>query len=119
MSKQNTQFAEYIIQTTNTMEQMALHKKGVRFNKAWIYPSAAPTAVTAQSLLAKGYILTQNSGDIYIGEKGDGPNICPDLLGKTDPPFKIELPPGEDKALEDLLIYGTAGDGVWIKYWHA
>ena len=110
MSKQVTQFGQYAIQAANTVEQIALHKKRVYFNKLWLYPASGMSAG----------LLTANVGDVYIGEKGDGPNVTPDILQSGDPPIKIELPQGEEKLLEEVLIQGAnVGDGVWFKYWPA
>lgn len=103
-----SQMDSYVVVTSNTVEYPFLRKSGVLFNKLWIYPGVRTSGTG---------ILAANVQNIYIGERGDGPELCPDLLSPGDLPFKIELPEGIVKSLDELLVYGTAGDGIWIKYW--
>lgn len=115
MSKQRSQFNRYNIANDNVVESIGLHLKGHLFNKLWIYPASGLTAAAS----GNGSILTVNSATVYIGERGDGPDVCVDILQPGDLPIKIELPQGEEKLIEDVLIYGTNGDGVWFKWWRA
>ena len=110
MTNVTTQFGSYTINASNTVEFIALERKHVRFNKLWIYPASAYT---------NPGVLSLNAAAVRIGERGDGPLVCTDVLNPTDYPMKIELPVGEQKKLEDVIIYGTAGDGVFFKYWPA
>lgn len=79
------------------------------FNRLWLWPSKAPTA---------GGKRTSNVGDVYVGERTDGGDYTPDVLGKDDMPMLIELPVGETKLLRDVIFQSdTAGDGLLFKFW--
>jgi hypothetical protein len=105
-----SQFDYYAIKGTNTLEFPFLHRTGINFNKLWVYPGI-------RNGISGASILTVNAGTVYIGERGDGPDQCVDILAPGDLPFKIELPQGMEKSLSELCVYGTAGDGIWVKYW--
>jgi hypothetical protein len=105
----NSQQICYTIQALNTIESVAQDRPKVVFRKAWIYPGTQGTGAT----------LTPNVGTVMIGLKSDGQEIVTDPLAKTDPPIEIELPEAtsEQLHLSDILVYGAAGDSVFIRFW--
>jgi len=109
MSIVSQQIDSYVIKANNTIEFIALGKPKAVFRKLWIYPG----------VLAADGTVTDNTGPIRIGVNGDGPKIVTDVIQSGDAPMLIEMPEatGEQMHIGDLLIYGTANDGVILRYW--
>ena len=78
------------------------------FNKLWLYPASGRTA---------GGKLVLNGASVFVGTAAIGDRVTADELAPTDLPIKIELPPGQVQKLEEVIFQGTAGDGVFFKYW--
>jgi len=91
---------------TDTIQSLAREKKKTYFTKLWLYPANG----------RDGSYLTANAAEIWVGKDGDGPQITPDAIQPTDAALKIELPVGQKMALEDILVQGTAGDGIFYSY---
>lgn len=84
------------------------------FQKLWIYP--AKSVGTAGTL----GILTPNTNAINLGKSGTTANplvqYLPDVLNTTDGPIAYELPLGQKMALAQIIVKGTAGDGVYFQF---
>lgn len=77
------------------------------FQKLWIYPAKAAVAG----------VLTANGADIRVGKSGGAATqYLPDLLTPSDLPISYELPLGQKMALSQVILKGTAGDGVFYSY---
>jgi hypothetical protein len=102
------QHGSYTILTTGAIESIGQSKPKATFRKLWIYPG-----------LPVGGVLSGNAGAVTIGKDGDGVKVVTDVLNPGDLPLKIELPEstGEVMHLSDILISGTANDGVFYSYW--
>ena len=94
-----------IIREANKVEALSDDVK-LEFSRIWIYPAKG----------ASGGRLTDNVGDVYVGKRGIGDPIASDLLAIGSAPILIELQPGEKIRLNDILVYGAAGDGVFFSY---
>ena len=101
------QHSQIDLVNSNVIQTVAANQKGFKWNKAWIYPASGIDA---------GGLLVANSADIYVGKRGAGKDCTPDLLTPTDGPIKYELPVGQVLRLEDIIVQGTAGDGVFISF---
>jgi hypothetical protein len=110
MSKVNTQAGFYKLKETDKIESLgnALANHNIRFNCLFLWP-ASGIDVTGKRVA--------NSDSVFIGERTTDRDVTPDELESDANPFKIQLPEGEEKLLKDVLIQGTAGDGVWFNYW--
>jgi hypothetical protein len=108
MSVIKEQHGSYTIQTTGQIESIAQDKPKATFRKLWIYPG-----------VPAGGVLTPNQNPVTIGKDGDGPKVVTDPININDLPLKIELPEatGETMLLQDIIISGTKGDGVFYSYW--
>jgi hypothetical protein len=106
MSTVKAQSDKYVIQNTDKIERLTTKRDPV-FNKLWIYPA---------SDVDDNGKLVANDNPIYIGERTEGADVTPDVLATDAAPFPIILPDGEKKKLNEVLIQGTAGDGVWFKW---
>lgn len=81
------------------------------FTKCWIYPASAAAAG----------LLTANANNIFIGKRGAGEPITPDILFPTDNDnritYKIEILAGQEPMkLNDVIIQGSIGDGVFFSF---
>jgi hypothetical protein len=78
------------------------------FRKLFLYP--------AKDYTVNG-LLTANANRIYWAKDGDGPKVFTDYLDTADAAVVITIPdPLPEMAFQDILIYGTAPDGVWFSY---
>lgn len=79
----------------------------IYLQKLWLYPAKS---------VAAG-ILGANTGGIHVGKSGlAATKYLPDALATTDLPIKYEFPPGQKLAFLQVLIAGTAGDGVYYQF---
>ena len=102
----------YILTGTNDIEQIAAASAAF-FQKLWLYPAKAVTAGTG--------ILTANVGNVSLGKSGAAAagkqQYCPDLLTPANiNGMSYELPLGQKMLLSQIIITGTAGDGVFYSY---
>jgi hypothetical protein len=114
MSKkiQQTNSSLFVPSAANSVEPIILDR-GLRdsiFNTLWIYPAQGIDNATKK--------LTANVGSVWIGEKTTGADVTPAELPFDGAPFPIQLPPGQNKYIRDVLIQvDNAADGVWLKWW--
>jgi hypothetical protein len=92
---------------TTTIELLHQQKGGF-FRKLFIYPCS--------SISAAGQMTQANVGSVFVGLRGDGPDVVPDVLAPTDPPLIYSLPEGQRMLIEKVIICGTAADGVFYYY---
>lgn len=77
------------------------------WQKLWLYPAKA---------LAAG-VLTANSAVVNVGKSGSlAPQCVPDPLNPTDLPMIYQLPLGQKMALEQVILKGSVGDGVFYSF---
>jgi hypothetical protein len=82
------------------------------FQKLWLYPFKSFSAGTP----------TANAGNIRLGKSGTAApgtastQYLPDLLQPTDLPIQYSLPLGQKMAIEQVIIKGTATDGVFYQF---
>lgn len=77
------------------------------FQKLWLYAGKAAVAG----------ILTANGAAINLGKSGmAATQYLPDVLNPGDSPLGYELPVGQKMHLGQILIKGTAGDGVYYQF---
>lgn len=109
MSVIKEQHGSYTIQGTGALESIAQDKPKATFRKLWIYPGVPDSSGK----------LKQNAAGVMIGKDGDGPKVVTDALAVNDLPLKIELPEGsgETMHLQDIIISGNQGDGIFYSYW--
>ena len=84
------------------------------YNGAW-----TATVVDANTL---SYTLAHEPGDMAITgtitcEYQLALNVTPDALAPADLPMKYELPLGQKMRLNDIVIQGAQGDGVFYSVW--
>jgi hypothetical protein len=77
-----------------------------KFNKLWLYPASGNI----------GGIIQVNTQSIYVGLRGPGGDVTPDLINAGDLPLKIELPDGQTMHLNEVIAQGTTGDGIFFCY---
>lgn len=97
---------EGITLATGAIDQLTVDET-LFFQKLWVYPGKAVVAG----------VITANGADIRVGKSGTAATqYLPDVLAAGDLPLKIELPLGQKMKLSQILIKGTAGDGVFYSY---
>lgn len=98
----------YVLTNTGDVEPLST-SRNVYFQKLWLYPGKAIASNA----------LTLNTNAIKIGKRGNNlagnsTTVVTDTLNPTDLPLMIQLPLGQKMSLNDVLISGTAGDGVFF-----
>ena len=102
--------ALYVIQTTGAVEYPCGAQRTATGSKIWIYPAKA----------VANNKLTANGAAIYVGKDASGiQQVCTDPLNPGDNPILYKIPLDEEgrqrrMLLRDVIITGTAGDGVFI-----
>lgn len=99
----------YVIQASNTNEAITANE--VFFQQVWLYPAKAAVAG----------VMTANGAIIYLGLSGLAAGTTPYLPDKraaadTDYPVVYAVPLGMKMALSQVIVRGTAGDGVFYRY---
>lgn len=91
----------------NTIEDLSDNPK-LTFTKLWLYP--------AKSKDNSGKLVA-NVGNIYIGKRGAGDVVTPDLMDNAAGATLIQLEPHQTLRLCDVIIQAdNAEDGVFFSY---
>jgi hypothetical protein len=98
----------YVIGASNTIEELTQDERQ-RFTRLFIYQGKAGGATPG--------LLTDNAADIFLGIQGSGDRMTPDKLSPGDPPLIYQLlADQEPMRLKNIIIQGTAGDGVFYYF---
>jgi hypothetical protein len=77
------------------------------FSKLWLYPASGASAGR----------LVANQNPIYVGKRGAGEPMTPDTLATDDLPLSVEILAGQPPMkLQDVIVQGTAGDGIFFSF---
>ncbi len=117
MNPTREQHLHYTIQQSNAPESVATtnNDKKRTFRKIIIYGCKTAAANSP---------LVDNDADVYLARIADGPKIFTDLIagnggtpGGGGPALSYTVPDSlQEMRLEDIWVYGTAGDGVYVSY---
>lgn len=101
-------------------------KAGHGFRPGWFLNHTGATPAGYNGLKAI-FNVTANTYDFQLDADPGGPAsvlataqrvaFLPDVLQPTDLPVRYQLPLGLKMRLADLIVYGTATDGVLIQAW--